>query len=118
MNFRIDTVISFKIRNIMDLSLIDEISKVRNAKRALAESIDELRTFTKLSGNTLIVCDLSVLSVEETKEISNIAKDANLTTFGFYPHISDQFRVTAKTLGFNFIVPRSAFRAKLNLVLA
>ncbi len=118
MSLKIRTVISFKIRNMMDLSLIEEASSVRCAEVAHSKDIDELRILAKQKRNSLIICDLSVLSPEETEAVSKVASGTQSITFGYYPHVSDEIRISAIKLGFNFVVPRSAFRAKFKSVLA
>ncbi|MFI5420107.1 MAG: hypothetical protein ACHQ1H_03990 [Nitrososphaerales archaeon] len=114
---RIDFVVSFKIRNIMDLSFIEAACERRNIPLTHAENMDELMVHTNQKRNSLIICDLSSMSPEELQAITKLAKDAQSTTFGFYPHIADDIRASAKSLGIDVAIPRSAFRAKLNSVL-
>jgi hypothetical protein len=101
----------------MDLSFIEAACERRNIPLTRAKNMDELKVHTNQKRNSLIICDLSSISREELQAVTNLAKDAQSPTFGFYPHIADEIRVSAKTLGFDYVIPRSAFRAKLNSVL-
>ena len=101
----------------MDLSSIEAACESRKIPLTHAENVEELKVRTDQKRNSLIICDLSSISPEELQAITNLAKGIQSKTFGFYPHIADEIRTSAKIFGFNYVIPRSAFRAKLNSVL-
>ena len=49
--------------------------------------------------------------------VAKLALEFGAQTFGFYPHVSQEMRTSAKESGIEYIVPRSAFRAKLETLL-
>jgi hypothetical protein len=105
------------MQNLLDLSTIEVLCTQMKVGFSVVQTISELTSLAKSPGVLLIVCDLSTLTTDEIQSLAKVSRELGAKTYGFFPHVSQEFRSTAQEHGIDYIVPRSAFRAKLETLL-
>lgn len=109
-----ETVIGYKISDLMLVVMIEEISRVKGKKFIRTDSFDMLRA--GLGEKNLLVCDLIVVS-SDLDLLKKISSERKSTIFGYYPHVDKDIETLARSTGIDYVVPRSALQAKLRLLL-
>ena len=96
---------------------IEEACKRSSAVFKKEDSLDGLSRFSIDSDRVLLVCDL-VSVKSELEAITKLAKERNWKVFGYYPHIDKEIGTLARSLGVDYVTPRSAMQLKLNSLLS
>lgn len=108
-------VILYQISNLLLLFKIKDTC-VKNSKEcSSAKTLDKLSELLK-TNQALIICDL-VSVKSELPVIIKIAKEYNSKIFGYYSHVDKETEALARSVGADYIVPRSALQSKLRSVL-
>jgi hypothetical protein len=114
---KVERVICYRIQNLLDLSAIEALCTKKNVGFSAVQTISELTSSAKSPDSLLILCDLSTLTSDEVQSLAKVSRELGAKTFGFFPHVSQEIRSTGKEQRIDYIVPRSAFRAKLETLL-
>jgi hypothetical protein len=78
---------------------------------------DRLGDLASISGErVLLVCDLAYVK-SELESVTKLAKERNWKIIGYYPHVDKETEALARSLGVDFITPRSVFQQKLRSLL-
>ncbi|MHB1868245.1 MAG: hypothetical protein ACYCPP_04800 [Nitrososphaerales archaeon] len=112
-----DNIIAYKITDLLFGVRIEEICRNSSATYARAETADELIQILKGQKRSLLVCDL--VSVRgDLASIKKITSENNCAVLGYYPHVDKETESLARSLGVEYVTPRSAFQMKLKSLLA
>jgi len=114
---RFNSLITYNILNILDLSAIDSLCSQRSFKIFHANTIEEVNLAMRKNESILIVCDLARTQKEDLRTLVALSASMGGVVMGFYPHISGEIRNIAKNIGVDYRVPRSVFRAKLKSIM-
>ncbi len=112
-----DFVIVYKISDLIFGVAIEEICRSSSVDFAQIKSKDELLQIHNSNHRTLMICDL-VSVKEELSTMKEIGSGKNFEILGFYPHVDQGTGSLALSLGIDYVVPRSAFKAKLKSLLS
>jgi len=111
-----DAVIAYKITDLMFGVRIEEICRKSSAFYVRVETADELVQALKGEKKSLLVCDL--VSIRgDLASIKKIALENNCAVLGYYPHVDKATESLARSLGVDYVTPRSAFQMKLKSLL-
>jgi hypothetical protein len=95
---------------------IEEICRKSSASYTRAETVDDLIQALKGQKRSLLVCDLVSLK-GDLASIKKIASENNCAVLGYYPHVDRETESFARSLGIEYVTPRSAFQMKLKSLL-
>jgi|SRR5579862_9893091 len=107
-------VICYKINNIIDSAVIEEIGSRKNVPTCHVQDSADL---CGCSERALIVCDLTKMTSSELVSIVAFSKVRKWQILGSYPHVLKEVGENAVSEGVNYVVPRSAFKRKLEQLL-
>ena len=110
-------IIAYKITDLLFGVRIEEICRESSASYARADSPDELIQILKGQKRSfLLICDL--VSIRgDLESIKKIASENNCAVLGYYPHVDKETESLARSLGIEYVTPRSAFQMKLKSLL-
>ena len=111
-NFR--SVICYRISNIMERAVVEEICSRKGVTLLYTQDSSELLRF---GDGYLVICDLASLKKDDLAALVKSARTKNCRVLGSYPHVSRKMGETALSEGVDYIVPRSAFKIKLEQIL-
>lgn len=111
-----DTIVCYKISNLMMASKIEEICLNLSKKCYHVKTSNELNKSLSLKNQILVMCDLTIVK-SELEELVEIARTNNCHIFGFYPHVDNDTETRARSEGVDYVIPRSAMQAKLRSLL-
>lgn len=109
-----DLLVTYKISDLMFGVRIEEAGKKSSTKFKKVESLDDLASV--MSYNVLIVCDLPSIK-SELEQITKLAKEKKWKILGYYPHVDRATETLARSLGVDYVTPRSVMQQKLNTLL-
>jgi hypothetical protein len=108
------SAICYRISNIMDRAMMEEICSRKGVSVLYADDISELLEGT---AGSLVILDLANLKEEDLESLVKSAKIRNWRILGYYPHVSREIGERALSGGLDYVVPRSAFKRKLEQIL-
>jgi hypothetical protein len=108
------SVICYRISNIMDRAMIEEICSRKGVSLHYAKDSSELAGLGEVS---LVVCDLTIVKEQDLVTLVKSAKIKRWRIVGSYPHVSREIGQRALSEGIDYIVPRSAFKRRLEQIL-
>jgi hypothetical protein len=111
-----DHLISYRVSDLLFSVKIEEAGKNALASYQRIDSINELPTGLRKS-SVLIVCDLTKIK-PDLENLTKLAKKNSWKIIGYYPHVDKETETLARSLGVDYVVPRSAFQYKLVALLS
>jgi len=112
---KFSSVICYKISNIMDRIVVEEICSRNHVSIFHVENNSEL---VRHSQRSLVICDLTKQNKEELDSLVQSSKTMKLQVLGSYPHVSKEIGERALSQGIDYVVPKSGFKRKLEQLLA
>lgn len=107
----------YRITNLMFRAKIEESCSRLGLKCKNASGVQDLEESLRDWSNVLIICDL-VSSRPELESIIRVGRTKPSKILGYYPHIDRDTEAYARSVGVDYVVPRSAFQAKINQLLS
>ena len=111
-----NSIVSYKISNLIMASKIEEICSQLSKECSDAKTSNKLIEFLSNNNRVLVVCDLTLVK-SELEELVKVIRTKNCQIFGFYPHVDKDTEIKARSLGVDYVIPRSAMQAKLRSLL-
>lgn len=108
-------MIAYKVSDLLFAVRIEEASRSSSASFEKIQSIVDLKAVS--TGKALVVCDLTEVK-GDLGDLTKIAKERNWKILGYHPHVDTETGTLARSLGVNYVVPRSVFRQKLGSLLS
>jgi len=112
---KFSSVICYKISNIMDRIVVEEICSRNHVSIFHVENNSEL---VRHSQRSLVICDLTKQNKEELDSLVQSSKTMKSQVLGSYPHVSKEIGERALSQGIDYVVPKSGFKRKLEQLLA
>ncbi len=115
-------------RNV--IAIVDDLffaSKIRGTAEQLGVSVSFLRNFESLNQAvlrehpSLIICDLHSQRIDPIELAKQLKADEQLRSIpllGFFSHVQIEVQRQAKEVGFDRVIPRSAFTRDLAVILS
>ncbi|MGH2639610.1 MAG: hypothetical protein ACRDF4_10085 [Rhabdochlamydiaceae bacterium] len=115
---KFDSVIEYKISDLMLCASIEEICRQSGSELKKTASTEEIEEELVGSGqlHVLIICDMVAIT-EQLEPVMKFAKSKGYEVLGYYPHVNRQIETLGRSLGVNYVTPRSALRARLRSLL-
>ena len=111
-----DHLVSYKVSDLLFSARIEEAGKKVSASYERIDSIDDLPARLQKS-RALIVCDLTKVKLD-LENLTRVAKQNGWEILGYYPHVDKETEAYARSLGVDYVTPRSAFQYKLTALLS
>lgn len=114
-------VLVYKLQDLLLRSAIEETCTISGIQIAYANSNNELEALlegSKRDGTkVLVICNL-LMNASDLQYLVGTAKNFQNKILGFYPHVDKETESRAIAAGVDFVVPRSAFKTKLRILIS